>query len=108
MRLVAIQEKVVTSNIKGCQIVEELSSEDELKDFEDGDNDRRRRQENPYNFCIKIDLPWFNGHLFVESFLDWLLKVGNCFYYIQGFEAHQVKSISYKLRGDASTWWEQT
>lgn len=108
MRLVAVQEKVVTSNIKGCQIVEELSSEDELKDFEDGDNDRQRRQENPHNFCIKIDLPCFNGHLFVKSFLDWLLEVENCFYYIQVFEAHQVNLVVYKLHGDASIWWEQT
>ncbi|XP_040994264.1 uncharacterized protein LOC121240799 [Juglans microcarpa x Juglans regia] len=82
------------------------SSEEELENLVGGGNQRTR--DGNTNFKIKIDLPCFNGHLHVESFLDWLLEVENFFDYMQIPEVQQVKLVAYKLRGGASAWWEQT
>ncbi|KAG2674841.1 hypothetical protein I3760_13G155900 [Carya illinoinensis] len=83
---------------------DDSSSEDELEDAAVGENQRGRNGNS--NFKVKIDLPYFNGHLHVESFLDWLLEVKNFFDYMQIPKNQQVKLVAYKLRGGASFWWE--
>jgi hypothetical protein len=88
------------------QPFEESSSEEE-DHLREGEGDRRR-PENAHSFWVKIDLHNFNGYLHVENFLDWILEVENFFDYMQTPEAQQVKLVAYKLRGGASTWWEQT
>ncbi|KAG6655787.1 hypothetical protein CIPAW_05G240600 [Carya illinoinensis] len=75
--------------------------------FARGIHEARRIPEKNNNFRIKIDLSCFNGHLHVESFLNWMLEVENFFEYMQIPEAQQVKLVAYKLCGGASTWWEQ-
>lgn len=85
---------------------DDSSSEDELEDAVVGENQRGRNGNS--NFKIKIDLPCFNGHLHVESFLDWLLEVENFFDYMKIPKNQRVKLVPYKLHGGASAWWEQT
>ncbi|KAG2664308.1 hypothetical protein I3760_16G076400 [Carya illinoinensis] len=85
---------------------DDSSDDEELKGFVHGNQDARWALDNNHNFRIKIDLPCFNGHLHVESFLDWMLEVENFFDYMQIPKAQQVKLVAYKLRGGASAWWE--
>ncbi len=47
-----------------------------------GSDGGRIRPTSAHNFRVKIDLPNFNGHLHVENFLDWILKVENFFDYM--------------------------
>lgn len=50
--------------------------------FVEKENGGRRNQKNSHNFRVKIDLPFFNIHLHVESFLEWLLEMDNLFDYM--------------------------
>ncbi|KAH7853915.1 hypothetical protein Vadar_008022 [Vaccinium darrowii] len=71
------------------------SSDEDLEAFIEEDNGGRRNQNrdehNSHDFRVKIDLPCFNGHLHVESFIDWLLKVENFFDYMQIPEDQQAE-----------------
>jgi hypothetical protein len=60
-------------NLDGGTAFKEFSSNEELEDFENGGSGVGNS---------KIDLQCFNGHLHVENFLDWLLKVENFFDYM--------------------------
>ncbi|KAG7961926.1 hypothetical protein I3843_09G040300 [Carya illinoinensis] len=53
---------------------------------------------------IKIDLPCFNRHLHVESFLDWLLELENFFDYMQIPEAQQVKLVAHQGKQPVHVW----
>ncbi|GMN35543.1 hypothetical protein TIFTF001_005360 [Ficus carica] len=63
----------------------------------------------PYeqNYKLKFDLPSFDGHLDIESFLDWIYQVENYFERMSVPENVQVRLVAFKLKGGASVWWEQ-
>ncbi|KAG7973788.1 hypothetical protein I3843_06G014700, partial [Carya illinoinensis] len=83
------------------QAPNDSSSDEEVEGFARGNHEARRVLDNNNNFRIKIDLPCFNRHLHVQSFLDWMLEVENFFDYMQIPEAQQVKLVAYKLHGGA-------
>lgn len=85
------------------QVHDNSSSDEEVEGFIRGNQGGRRAPDNNNNnFRIKLDLPCFNGHLYAESFLDWMLEVENFFDYMQIPEAQQVNLVAYKLQGGAS------
>lgn len=56
---------------------------------------------------LKLDLPYFDGHLHVEDYLDWEQAVEIFFDYMEVTPERQVKFVACKLRGGAGAWWLQ-
>lgn len=56
---------------------------------------------------MKVDIQYFDGHLGIEEFMDWLSSVETFFEYMNIPEDKRVKLVAYKFKGGASTWWEQ-
>nr|GEU68788.1 hypothetical protein [Tanacetum cinerariifolium] len=55
---------------------------------------------------IKADIPTFSGSLNIEDFLDWVSETEKYFELMDIPEDSQVKYVTYKLRGAASSWWD--
>ncbi|KAI0493337.1 hypothetical protein KFK09_027614 [Dendrobium nobile] len=88
------------------------SSEEEV-DNRYGVNPIRNRRNPQYRrhsgeFKVKMDIPFFDGHLHIEDFLDWEKAVENFFDYLDIDPDKQVKYVACRLKGGASAWWEQT
>ncbi|XP_062075889.1 uncharacterized protein LOC133780020 [Humulus lupulus] len=56
---------------------------------------------------MKIDIPWFDGHLHIEDFLDWLSTIEKFFECMNVVATSQVQLVSYKLKGGVVAWWDQ-
>uniref|UniRef100_A0A5B7BER3 RNA-directed DNA polymerase n=1 Tax=Davidia involucrata TaxID=16924 RepID=A0A5B7BER3_DAVIN len=83
-------------------------SDEEFADFPaDRGYGRDPRGQNTQEYRMKIDLPSFNGHLHIESFLDWISEVETFFDCMEISDDKQVKLVAYKLKGGASAWWDQ-
>ncbi|PKU83803.1 hypothetical protein MA16_Dca010896 [Dendrobium catenatum] len=59
-------------------------------------------------FKVKLDIPFFYGHLHIEDYLDWEKAIENFFDYMDIIPEKQVKYVACRLKGGASAWWEQT
>ncbi|PKU80123.1 hypothetical protein MA16_Dca024582 [Dendrobium catenatum] len=75
-------------------------------------NDQRRRrvpqfQQTAGEFKVKLDIPFFDGHLHIEDYLDWERAAENFFDYMEIPPEKQVKYVACRLKGGASAWWEQ-
>ncbi|GJZ40932.1 hypothetical protein Tco_0587818 [Tanacetum coccineum] len=77
------------------------SDEDEEGDQDDPTNNQRNRMPR-----IKADIPTFSGSLNIEDFLDSVSETEKYFELMDIPEDSQVKYVAYKLRGDASSWWD--
>ncbi|XP_020691127.1 uncharacterized protein LOC110105819 [Dendrobium catenatum] len=74
--------------------------------------DPRTRRRQPHyrgnsEFKVKIDIPFFDGHLHIEDYLDWERAVENFFEYMEIDPSKQVMSVACRLRSGASAWWAQ-
>ena len=52
---------------------------------------------------MKIDLLYFDGHLHIEDFLDWVCQVENFFDIMNIPLKKRVKLVAYKLKGGTTT-----
>ncbi|PKU77966.1 uncharacterized protein LOC114579829 [Dendrobium catenatum] len=88
------------------------SSGEEVDDFVNTEQ-RRNRRPQPYRqhhgeFKVKMDIPFFDGHIHIEDYLDWEKSVENFFDYMDIDPEKKVQYVACRLRGGASAWWEQT
>ena len=51
---------------------------------------------------MKVELPSFNGNVFIEEYLDWVSKVETFFNYMGTANDKQVYLVAYKLKEEAS------
>ncbi|TYK22339.1 reverse transcriptase [Cucumis melo var. makuwa] len=65
------------------------------------------RREVHHDYRMKIDLSIYNGKRDIESFLDWVKSTENFFNYMDAPDRKKVHLVALKLRGGASTWWDQ-
>ncbi|XP_020683521.2 uncharacterized protein LOC110100366 [Dendrobium catenatum] len=92
---------------------EDLSDSEDTADGGDycqGHLRRRRRQYNSRNqaeFKVRVDIPFFDGHVHIEDYLDWEKAVENFFDYMEIDPSKQVKYVACRLRSGASAWWTQ-
>nr|GFB67854.1 subtilisin-like protease [Tanacetum cinerariifolium] len=78
-----------------------LSDEEEEGKRVDPANQQRNRMPR-----IKANIPTFSGSLNIEDFLDWVSETEKYFELMDIPEDPQVKYVAYKLRGVASSWWD--
>ncbi|KAI0498353.1 hypothetical protein KFK09_021594 [Dendrobium nobile] len=91
----------------------QIYSSGEEVDNRYGMNHHRERvypqyRRHPGEFKVKMDIPFFDGHLHIEDLLDWEKAVENFFDYLDIDPDKQVKYVACQLKGGASAWWEQT
>ncbi|PKU71894.1 RNA-directed DNA polymerase [Dendrobium catenatum] len=71
----------------------------------------RRRAEHIHQaqggFKIKMDIPYFDGRLHIEDYLDWERAIETFFEYMEINPEKQVKYVACRLKGGASAWWLQ-
>ncbi|GJV89996.1 putative receptor protein kinase ZmPK1 [Tanacetum coccineum] len=79
------------------------SSSDEDKEGDQVDPANHQRNRMPR---IKVGIPTFSGSLNIENFLDWVSEKEKYFELMDITEESQVKYVAYKLRGAASSWWD--
>ena len=54
---------------------------------------------------MKVGLPSFNGNVSIEEYLDLVSEVEKFFDYMGITDDKQVCLVVYKLKGEASAWW---
>jgi hypothetical protein len=66
----------------------------------------RPHRKSSRNDDIRVEIPYFEGRLQPDEFVDWLQTVERVFEYKEVPEEKKVKIIAVKLKKHASIWWE--
>ncbi|KAI0514154.1 hypothetical protein KFK09_010188 [Dendrobium nobile] len=110
-RRAPIVSELTDSEIDGAgQFAEDVQS-DSGDDYVPARTNRWRRG-GPYDrhqgeFRVKLDIPFFDGRLHIEDYLDWERSVETFFEYMDIEPEKQVKYVACRLKGGASAWWHQ-
>ncbi|PKU77096.1 hypothetical protein MA16_Dca001702 [Dendrobium catenatum] len=91
--------------INGVQNSELSDSGEEIQHF----RRRRPRETNRSHgeFRVKMDIPFFDGKLHIEDYLDWERSVETFFEYMEIEPIKQVRYVACRLKAGASAWWQQ-
>ncbi|PKU86182.1 hypothetical protein MA16_Dca002013 [Dendrobium catenatum] len=69
---------------------------------------RGNQHANPQGeFRVKLDIPFFDGRLHIEDYLNWERSVETFFEYMDIEPEKQVKYVACRLKGGARAWWLQ-
>ncbi|KAI0495171.1 hypothetical protein KFK09_025321 [Dendrobium nobile] len=103
-----IPNREMSDSEEGMEVLREL----ELSDSEEetGYQHRRRPRGNDRQhseFRVKMDIPFFDGKLHIEDYLDWERAVETFFEYMDVEPEKQVKYVACRLKSGASAWWLQ-
>jgi hypothetical protein len=55
----------------------------------------------------KMEIPMYEGNLYVEELLDWIRAIDKYFYYKDVEEDKKVKHIVTRLKGHVALWWDE-
>ena len=59
------------------------------------------------DFRLKVDIPYFNGNLNIEDFVDWTTDIDKFFDYMGVPEEKRVRLGACRLKRGASAWWKR-
>ena len=65
------------------------------------------RNEPRLDYNFKVEILEFQSSLKPEDFVDWLNTIERMFDYYEVIDEKKVKLFTIRLKGRASTWWEQ-
>jgi hypothetical protein len=53
-----------------------------------------------------IEVPMYEGNLYVEEMLDWIISLDKYFYYEEIDDEKKVKHVVTRLKGRVALWWD--